>query len=91
MSRRTDKEWQLYPEGSGYDATLRCTFTGVHRATQRSLTELTPAMLLGRNRSGKDQLVQVGLTEKRDTAIVPKIKTKRRLVSLEGDTPVCRA
>lgn len=51
MARRSSQEWGMYPEGpKGYDATLRCTFNGKHKATKQSQKEITDAMLLGKSR-----------------------------------------
>ena len=54
MARCSKQEWGMYPEGpKGYDATLRCTFDGKHKATNQSQEEITHAMLLGKSRLGK--------------------------------------
>ena len=48
QSRPTQKEWALYPEG--YDTTLRCSFKGVHKATETTDKEVTDSMLFGRGK-----------------------------------------
>jgi len=48
MSRKTDKEWAMYPEGA--DVTLRCHWDGEHKATANSLTEITHKQRFGRGR-----------------------------------------
>ena len=64
---RTDHEWSLYPEGQGYDSTLRATWDGVHKASTTSNNEVTDTMRFGRGRIGalfsKVFLLQVKLMD----------------------------
>lgn len=48
---RSGNEWILYPERKGYDATLRSSWEGQHKATATSHDELTHQMRFGRGRN----------------------------------------
>ena len=49
--RQTDNEWLLDPGLSKKG--MKCTFEGVHKATNTSSDEITHKMLYGRGRTGK--------------------------------------
>ena len=52
-TNKSTNEWMMYPEGPGYDATLRCKWDGEHIGSQYCAKEISHTELYGKGRNCK--------------------------------------